>query len=77
VYRLELTAQAAIDAYVIGRTPVDVDVAILSGSLSTASCVAGGDLTASATVGPGTVFVVVDSRSPASEGEFVVVVQAH
>ena len=76
VYRLELTAATAIDAFVIGRTPVDVDVAILSGSLTAASCVAGGDLTASATVGPGTVFVVVDSRSPASEGEFVVVVQA-
>jgi hypothetical protein len=77
VYRLELPAATAIDAFVVGNAPVDVDVAILGGTLDAASCVAGGDLSASATVGPGTVYVVVDSRSAASEGEFVVVVQAH
>jgi peptidoglycan/LPS O-acetylase OafA/YrhL len=76
VYRLDLAAQVAIDAFVIDRDPVDVDVAILAGTLAAASCVAGGDHGASATVGPGPVFVVVDSRSPTSEGEFVLVVQA-
>jgi hypothetical protein len=77
VYRLDLTAATAIDAYVVDRAPVDVDIAILSGSLTEAACVAGGDHTASATVGPGAVFIVIDSRSAAAEGEFAVVVQAH
>ena len=76
VYRLDLTAAVAIDAFVVDRDPVDVDVAILTGTLADTACVAGGDHEASATVGPGPVFIVIDSRSPVTEGEFVVVVQA-
>jgi peptidoglycan/LPS O-acetylase OafA/YrhL len=77
VYRLDLPAATAIDAYVVDRDPVDVDLAILQGSLTAASCVAGGDHTASATVGPGPVFIVIDSRSVTTEGEFAIIVQAH
>jgi hypothetical protein len=76
VYRFDLTAPVAIEAFVVDRDPVDVEVAILAGSLTEASCVAGGDHSASATVGPGPVFVVVDSRTATCEGEFVVVVEA-
>ena len=76
VYRIDLTAATAIDAFVVDRDGVDVDVAILSGSLTEGTCVAGGAQTASATVGPGPAYIVVDSKSPATEGEFVVVVQA-
>jgi len=75
VYRLDLPAAVTIDAYVIDRDPVDVDVAILAGSLDESACVAAGDHAASARVGPGAVFVVIDSRTTASEGEFAVVVQ--
>jgi hypothetical protein len=60
---------------VIDRDPVDVDVAILAGSLDESACVAAGDHAASARVGPGPVFVVIDSRTTASEGELAVVVQ--
>jgi len=77
VYRLDLTAATAIDAFVVDRAPVDVDLAILAGSLAEPACVAAGDHTASATVGPGPVYIVVDSRSAAADGEFVVVVQPH
>ncbi|HEY0193229.1 MAG TPA: acyltransferase family protein [Kofleriaceae bacterium] len=78
VYRVDLTAAATtIDAYVVDRDAVDVDVAILSGSLATASCVAAGDQTATASVGPGAVYIVVDSHAETTEGEFLVVVQAH
>lgn len=76
VYRLDLAAVVAIDAFVINRDPVDVDVAILAGGLATGSCVAAGDRGASATVGPGPVFIVALGRSPATDGEFVIVVQA-
>ena len=76
VYRLDLTATVALAAFVIDRHPAVAEVAILDGTLAPDRCVAAGDRSASATVGPGPVFVVVDSRSPASEGEFVVVAQA-
>jgi peptidoglycan/LPS O-acetylase OafA/YrhL len=76
VYRFDLPAATAIDAFVVDRDPVDVDVAILAGTLGETSCVASGDHSASAAVGPGPVFVVVDGRSPATEGEIAVVVQA-
>jgi len=75
VYRLDLAAAVAIDAFVIDRGPADVGVTILAGTLATPGCGAAGDRTASATVGPGPVFIVVASRSPATEGEFVIVVQ--
>jgi peptidoglycan/LPS O-acetylase OafA/YrhL len=76
VYRLDVPAEIALEAFVIGRNPVDVGVAILAGTLAAGSCVAAGDRSASVTVGPGPVFIVVDSRSLATEGEFVVVAQA-
>jgi lysophospholipase L1-like esterase len=77
VYRLDLPAATAIDAFVVDRDAVDVDVAILGGALATSACVAAGDHSASATVGPGPVFVVVDSQLATTEGEFVIVVQVH
>jgi hypothetical protein len=76
VFRIDLTTATAIDAYVVDRGPVDIDVAILDGSLAAGACVAGGDRQASATVGPGPVFVIVDSREVTTEGELVLVVQA-
>ncbi len=74
VYRLDLTSAVAVDAYVVDRGAVDVDVAILDGS---SACLAAGDATASATVGPGPAFIVVDSRAVSTEGEYLVVVQPH
>jgi hypothetical protein len=76
VYRLELSAATTLTANVIDRDAVNVDVSILPGSLAAASCVAGGDATATASVGPGVVYIVVDSRAPTTEGEFLLVVQA-
>ena len=75
VYRLDLSAQTAIDAVVADRGTVDVDVAILTGALDPAACVASGDHGASATVGPGPVYVIVDSHTAAAEGEFILVVE--
>jgi hypothetical protein len=77
VYRLDLAAATAIDAFVVDRDAVDVDVAILGGALTPGACAAAGDHGASATVGPGAVFVVVDSQLLTTEGEFLLVVQAH
>jgi len=76
VYRLDLAAATAIDAFVIERAPVDVDVAILAGGLDAGRCVAAGARGASATVGPGPVFILTLGRSPATDGELVLVVQA-
>ena len=70
-YRLSLAAPATLDAFVIERAPTDASVRIISGT----TCVAGGT-TATATVPAGTVEIVIDARSPASDGEYVVVVQA-
>ena len=75
VYRLDLAAATTIEAEVVDRGAVDVDVAILGGSLGPAACRAWGDHGATATVGPGPVFIVVDSRATTSEGEFLLVVQ--
>ena len=76
VYRLDLAATLTIDAYVVDRGATDVDVHILAGSLLPASCVATGDQQASATVGPGAVYVVVDTAGASADGEFLLVVQA-
>jgi hypothetical protein len=77
VYALQLPSAQTIDAYVIDRGAVDVDVHILNGSLSASACVAGGDTSATATVGPGPVYVVVDSLAASTEGEYVLVVAPH
>jgi lysophospholipase L1-like esterase len=74
VYQLDLPTQVTIDAYVVDRGATDVDVHVLAGSLDPAACVASADRVATATVGPGLGYVVVDT--PATEGEFVLVVSA-
>ncbi len=73
VYRLDLPRATTIDAYVADRG-ADVEVEILDASLSETTCVAAGDRSATTTVGPGTIYIVVDSRTPATEGEFLLVV---
>ena len=59
VYRLTLTAATRVDAVLAGMT-ADLDLFLLTGASPT-SCIAYGDtgLTAS-TIGPGTVYVVID-----------------
>lgn len=76
IYQIDLSSPTTIDAYVVDRGRVDVDVHILYGSLSAQSCVAGGDHQASASVSGGTVYIVVDAPDATSAGEFVLVVQA-
>ncbi len=76
VYQIALSAPATIDALVIDRGSVDVDVHILQGTPNAQSCVAGGDHQATANVSAGTVYIVVDAPDAASVGEFVLVVQA-
>jgi hypothetical protein len=79
VYQLELDAATAIRATVVDRGDTDVDVHILSGDLDAKRCVARGNIEATATVGPGTVYVVVDSfvddLQVAREGEFLLVIE--
>lgn len=74
VYQLELTSSMTLDAFVVDRGSVDVDVQIIPGMLSGAACTGGGDRQASAMVGPGTVYIVVDSPASANEGEYLLVV---
>jgi hypothetical protein len=73
VYRLELAQATTLDAYVIDRSD-DVDIHILSG-LAESDCLATGDRSLTTTVGPGTIYVVVDSHSSATEGEYLLVIQ--
>ena len=75
VYRIDLTGSRSIQANLVDRGAIEVDVAIFEGSLTAGSCRGAGDRTASATVGPGPVYIVVDSRALTSEGEFLLVVQ--
>jgi hypothetical protein len=75
VYTLNLAARTTIDAYLIEHGATDASVHVLAGSLATSACVASGGPTVTATVGPGTVYLVVDSTSTASEGEYALVVQ--
>ncbi len=74
VYALDLGSAQTIEAYVIDRGAVDVDVHILAGSMAASACVAAGDTSATATVGPGPVYIVVDSISASTEGEYLLVV---
>lgn len=76
VYRIDVTTQTTIDAYVVDRGNVDVDVHILTGSPSASSCVAWGDNGASAVVGPGAVYVVIDTPGMSAEGEYLLVINA-
>ena len=77
VYQLELPAATTIDAYLVTRGPVTAAIHVLPGSLAPGGCVAAGASSASATVGPGPVYLVVDSTTPASEGPYLLVVQVH
>jgi peptidoglycan/LPS O-acetylase OafA/YrhL len=69
-YRVSIATAATIDAYVVDRSGTDVDIRIVTAG----ACVAG-DGSASATVAAGTFDVLVDARSPSSEGEYVLVVE--
>lgn len=75
VYQLDLAAATTIEATVVDRDAVDVDVHIIGGQLAGGPCLAAGDSSARATVGPGKVFVVVDSPSAAREGEMILVIE--
>ncbi len=61
VYRLELTERVTLDANLVDRGDTDVDIHILADTLDPAACRARGHQSASATVGPGTIYVVVDT----------------
>jgi hypothetical protein len=76
VYQLSLTSPATIDAYLMTHGSVTATVHLLSGSLASTACVASGDATATAAMGPGTIYVVVDSLATTSEGEYLLVVDA-
>ncbi len=76
IYQLELQAATTIEASVVDRGLVDVDLQILDGSASAQSCVARGDKNVWATVGPGTVFIVVETPAAGAEGEYALVVSA-
>jgi len=69
IYKLQLAAAQTLEVDVVDRGTVDVDIHLRTGT----TCVAGGDKTVTATVGPGTVYVIVDGKTLASDGEFVVV----
>lgn len=77
MYRLDLAERTSIDAYDVDRAPVDVELQILDGTLAADACVGSGDQLASATVGPGSVYIVVDSKTVTTEGEFLQAVQRH
>lgn len=76
VYKLTLTGAATLDAYLIVHGTTDASVHILAGSLATSACVASGTSTARASVGPGTVYIVVDSTTAATDGEYALIVNA-
>jgi len=69
VYKLQLAAAQILEVNVVDRGIVDVDIDVRAGT----TCVASGDKSVTATVGPGTVYVIVDGKTPATDGEFVVV----
>ena len=75
-YRIDLSTQTTIDAYVVDRGSVDVDVQILNGSTNASSCAAWGDGRASAVVGPGSVYIIIDGPRVSAEGEYLLVVNA-
>ncbi|MBA2543113.1 MAG: SGNH/GDSL hydrolase family protein, partial [Deltaproteobacteria bacterium] len=70
VYRVTLSQSTQLEAFVVDPDGVDVDVYIIAGG----TCVSG-DASATATVGPGPVDIVVDARTAGSDGEFILVVQ--
>lgn len=75
IYRLDLASRIRVKASVVDHDGVDVDVAILAGAPNANACVASGDHGATALVGPGAVYIIVDSKTMTTEGEFVLVVE--
>jgi hypothetical protein len=80
VYEFQLPSATTLDARVVDRDDVDVDVHILVGRrLDTARCVARGDQRATAAVAAGTAWVVVDSHvgddGEPRAGEFILSVE--
>lgn len=76
VYTLNLAARTTIGAYLIAHGATDASVHVLAGSLATSACVASGSSTVTATVGPGTVYIVVDATTVGTDGEYALVVEA-
>ncbi len=76
VYKLSLASRTTIGAYLIAHDATDARVHVLAGSLATSACVASGGPTLTATVGPGTVYLVVDATTAATDGEYALVVEA-
>ena len=64
VYRLALSAQTTVHAYVFARGPVDIDLHLLSG-LDVADCLKRADKDFTATLAPGTYYFVLDTFVPA------------
>lgn len=75
VYRVDQASSATIRASIVDRSGVDVHINILAGSASPTACVASGASGAVATVGPGSVFIVIDTPSSTTEGEYLLVVE--
>ena len=75
MYRLDLASAATLEATVVDRDAVDVGVHIIAGQLPGGTCPASGDKSARATVGPGKVFVVVDTPGMPRKGEMILVVE--
>lgn len=76
VYRLDVTAPVTIEALVVDKHGIDVDVHLLAGAANGSACLASGDERAVASVEGGSMYVVVDTASAATEGEFLLIVQA-
>jgi len=71
VYELDLAARTAVEAFVVVRAPTTATVYLVDDG----RCVASGAASASATLGPGPVRVMVASHDAAGEGELLLVVQ--
>jgi hypothetical protein len=69
LYTLQLATATSLEVNVVDHDGVDVDIHLRAGT----TCVASGDKAVTATVGPGTVQIIIDAKSPATDGEFVVV----
>lgn len=73
VYRVTIDAPTIIDVYVVDRAATDVDVRIDVAGRT----IAAGDEEVSAAVPAGSIDVVVEAKSPTSEGEYLLVVEHH
>jgi peptidoglycan/LPS O-acetylase OafA/YrhL len=73
VYRVTVDSPTTIDAYVVDRAGTDVDVRIVVGGAT----IAASDALATATVPVGQSDIVVEAKSPASEGDYLLVVERH